>query len=362
MKKLASVLMVFVLASVVRASIVSPQAYWSFEGNSGVYGAGSNANPAWGEKVSGQAPGYIGAVTAPAWPEITTDGVKGDAFYAADSAKIGQKTMTLSWTSDVKDIFSSVESYTVCGWLNTRDAAKNGSDTYLLKAEGAGPIVKWRADGRLQFMDSADATWRYSDWGDGVSQGDWVFFAITRDSGSVSFYVGSESNAVAASTSATGLTIGATVASTRFVLGGSTYNGTDNYAGYDMDELRVYSAAAGDGGALTLSQLEEIRLIDLTPIPPPVIDAASIVGISFISGSIVKLEVDIQDPGSYYKVKGCTDLVIGASWTNWPHSDDGEEPFVYTNLNYSSTDGTNTFIYVQGTNAAAFFKVDGEQP
>lgn len=245
-------------------AIVTPNAYFSFEGDNGSYGNGSTANPAWAEKMTGTAPGYVGNSTV-TWPTITADGIKGDAFYASDPAKSGG-TATLNWTNAVKDVFSGVQSYTVCGWINTRDIAANGSESYIMRSWTAGPNLKWRGDGRLQVMDTVDNTWRYAGWNQGYSNGQWVFFALTRDSSSIRYYFGTESSAVIAGAAATGLSLAATGTSTRLVVGGATYNGTDPYFNADMDELRIYSAA-DNSGALTLEQIEAIRQYDLVPEP-----------------------------------------------------------------------------------------------
>ena len=80
---------------------------------------------------------------------------------------------------------------------------------------------------------------------------------------------------------------------------------------------------------------------------------------SAVSSDVVEIAIFNPDPGFYYNLKGKTDLVAG-TWTNWPHSDDGVNPFVVTNLDYSGHDGTNKLVYVQATNAATFFRVDAE--
>jgi hypothetical protein len=266
MKKLIFLLLTGFI-SIAGAAIVQPDAYFSFEGDNGSYGAGSEGNPAWEDKVSGINPNYILSASAPTWPEITSDGIKDDALYASDPSKTGMGTMTLNWTNSVKDVFSNVQSYTVTGWINTRDVNQNGSDSYLLRGVTGGPEVKWRGDGRLQVKDTVEGNWTYANWGEGYSNGDWVFFAITRNSNSIRYYFGSETGAVVAgATPKTGLTLGATAANDRFIIGGRTYNGNDNYLNCDMDELRIYSAA-DDSAALSMAQIEEIRQYDLVPEP-----------------------------------------------------------------------------------------------
>ena len=236
--------------------------YFPFENTNGVYGLNSVSNPAWFNTVLNQAPNYIGN-SQPTYPTITSDGIKGDALYASDQTKTGLKTMTISWTASTVSAFSQAQSYTVCGWINTRNAAKNGSETYIAKCTGGGITVKWRGDGRMQVMDTIDNTWRYSNYGEGYSNGNWVFFAITRDSTGIRFYFGGQSSPVTAGNAITGLSLNKTADCTRFVLGGYTYNGTDNYLNCDIDELRVFSGKTDNSGALTIDNLEDIRKFDL---------------------------------------------------------------------------------------------------
>jgi len=54
-----------------------------------------------------------------------------------------------------------------------------------------------------------------------------------------------------------------------------------------------------------------------------------------------------------------TDLT-GGTWTNVAHSDNGVNSFSLTNLNYSTTDGSNTIIFVQANDALEFFRITGE--
>ena len=237
--------------------------YLPFENDNGSYGLDSTDNPAWLNAANSEAPIYVGNSTPTAWPEITTDGISGDAFYASDSAKTGLSTMTTSWTGSTINAFSQVQAYTITGWINTRDASQNGSESYLLRSWGGGINVKWRADGRLQIIDTVDNTWRYAGWNEGYSNGEWVFFAIVRDDSSIRFYFGDETNAVAAGNAITGLSLANTADCTRFILGGTTYNGTDTYVNADMDEIRVFSSKTDNSGALSIEDLEDLRQYDL---------------------------------------------------------------------------------------------------
>ncbi|MFI4911851.1 MAG: glycoside hydrolase domain-containing protein [Sedimentisphaeraceae bacterium JB056] len=236
--------------------------YLPFENTNDSYGAGSTDNPAWSNIALNDAPGYIGN-SQPAYPRITTDGIKGDGLYATDPAMIGLNTVTFNWSGQTADVFDNVQSYTVCGWLNTRNSQMNGSGSYIVRCVGGGITIKWRDDGRLQVLDSVDGSWRYAGWGEGYSNDEWVFFAITRSSEGIKFYFGDQNTSVAAGNSVTGLTLSATSDCTRLVFGGYTYNGTDNYLNCDIDEIRVFVSEIDDSGALEISALEDIRKFDI---------------------------------------------------------------------------------------------------
>ena len=96
-----------------------------------------------------------------------------------------------------------------------------------------------------------------------------------------------------------------------------------------------------------------------TEVPVPDIIQPGIVGSELVSGNIVKIVVDAQSAANRYWPEGRADLVVG-SWTNVPHSDDGANAFVVTNLDYSTAEGTNMVIYVEANMAKEFFRITGE--
>ena len=264
MRNVVLIAMVVGLVSMAGA-IVAPQAYFPFENTNGSYGAGSMSNPAWADAVSGTAPDYVGSTAAPTWPEITTDGVKGDAFYATDP-EVSGKTMTLNYSyegGNVQDLFDGVISYTITAWVNSRTGDLSGSNTYLMHGFGAGPAIKWRDDGRMQVLD-AGGSWLYENYAD--RRAGWMFFAFTRSSTGWAMYHGDLNSAVSAGT-AVAATPAAGGDCSRIVIGGYTYNGSDEYANYDMDELRIYASSVDDSGALGIDDLEAIRQFDLVPEP-----------------------------------------------------------------------------------------------
>ncbi len=83
----------------------------------------------------------------------------------------------------------------------------------------------------------------------------------------------------------------------------------------------------------------------------------TIVSSSVISSGLIKLVIDAPDALSAYRPVGKTNLASGA-WGYLAHSDDGVNPFVETNLSYSTAEGMNTAIYVQTTNVAEFFGIE----
>ncbi len=100
-----------------------------------------------------------------------------------------------------------------------------------------------------------------------------------------------------------------------------------------------------------------IDSITVSPIsgeaPPEDPVAGSFASIGPVAGNLIRLVISgstLTDIYPYTK----SDLVYG-SWASVPHSDNGINPFVVTNLGYSSVSGSNAVIYVQGTNAAGFF-------
>ncbi len=95
----------------------------------------------------------------------------------------------------------------------------------------------------------------------------------------------------------------------------------------------------------------------MAPALPP--EIATISDWSIVSDSVMRLVVDAPSLASNYYPKITTDLVIG-SWESVPHSDDGVNAFVVTNLDYSTAEGTNEVIYVRATNSAAFFGIGGK--
>ncbi|MCK4563630.1 MAG: hypothetical protein KAU94_03015, partial [Verrucomicrobia bacterium] len=86
-------------------------------------------------------------------------------------------------------------------------------------------------------------------------------------------------------------------------------------------------------------------------------EPATIVGISYISGSnTMRMVIDAPSALVNYHPLGTANLVVPA-WTGVPHSDDGVNAFMVTDLSYSTTDGSNVVIYVEANDAVQFFGI-----
>ena len=110
----------------------------------------------------------------------------------------------------------------------------------------------------------------------------------------------------------------------------------------------LYSDLTADGRIVLENAIAEL-------LPEFVPESARIEGgLAMLSGDVMKLGISGSSPSAYYYPESTTNLVDG-TWERIPHSDDGVNPFIVTNFNYSSTDGTNRFIYMQSTGSASEF-------
>jgi hypothetical protein len=80
-------------------------------------------------------------------------------------------------------------------------------------------------------------------------------------------------------------------------------------------------------------------------------------GMTLLPNDILMLAISGASSPEYYYPESTTNLVDGV-WERIPHSDNGVNEFIVTNLSYSTTDGPNRFIYMQqGTNSAGFIRI-----
>ncbi len=204
------------------------------------------------------------------------------------------------------------------------------------------------------------------------SQTNALSFAVKYITGgstfSVDAYNGGSStslvSAIASGQGNSGYTLTATVNEAGWSITGLNVNtnGTwvDGFTYADLfDETTHVGGFINRGGVATS---KELRLSHVTVIgadgEPPPADPALIVGIEPVEGSLIKLIFSAPSPSTTYP-KSTTDLAAGG-WAGVPHSDDGINPFVVTNLDYSSASDTNVAIYVEATNAAAFYSFGAE--
>jgi len=90
----------------------------------------------------------------------------------------------------------------------------------------------------------------------------------------------------------------------------------------------------------------------------------AIVSCSPVSSNVVEMVVNAPGPANRYYLQGTTGLLPGSEpWARVAHSDNGVDPFIFTNLAYSASDtatGTNEVIYVQANKSTEFLKVFGD--
>ena len=96
-----------------------------------------------------------------------------------------------------------------------------------------------------------------------------------------------------------------------------------------------------------------------TPYVEP-LDPPSIVSWSILPNDLMEIVVNTPSSANRYFPQANSALVSG-SWGSVPHSDNGANSFLVTNLDYSAIDasGTNKVIYVETTDAQKFFNIGG---
>ncbi|MCF7816376.1 MAG: hypothetical protein K9M54_00710 [Kiritimatiellales bacterium] len=151
-----------------------------------------------------------------------------------------------------------------------------------------------------------------------------------------------------------GNTISATFNGTAYDFG----SGQTSYTGTSEAENHVMLGWFGDGTpGVTSAMFDNLKVTVIAePVPPGPITPATIVGWSVFSTNVMRMVVDAPDSATNYYPKTISDLVNG-TWTNVAHSIDGSDPFIVTNLSYSTADGSNEVIYVQADSAAGFFGI-----
>ncbi len=114
----------------------------------------------------------------------------------------------------------------------------------------------------------------------------------------------------------------------------------------DVQYFRVEFAGS------TLSGPNGSHVLEIDGFGPEI---AKIIRVAPITGGLMEIEINTPNPVASY-LNATTDLVAD-SWTNAPHSDDGVNPFVVSNLTYSTTSGANKLIYVRTDKSVEFFRI-----
>lgn len=122
-----------------------------------------------------------------------------------------------------------------------------------------------------------------------------------------------------------------------------------NFAGGFAGVYSPTASGATDPDA-TFDNFSLERITDSGPLP------ATIVDVSVVSGNLLKIAIDTPGSAVYYAVKTSSNLTLGI-WSDVPHSDDGINAFVVTNLAYSTLEGEYEVIYVETDAAKSFFGI-----
>lgn len=270
-----------ILACTAAYAIPSADAYIPWDNSDGTSGPLSKTNPAWDNVgTSGiEDVHYIGPGSAPATPVAeVSGGVKGGYANISDYGDVTtDKFQTHNYYSTsgiVGDVMSGASALTVSFWIRDDFARQTSSypNQYVFHQQGVPTTaLKYRGDqNRMQFMWNNQSGWLYGSWDTVKSDNnEWIFFAITVDtvSDTITMYSGDENNAAVATNTFTGLsldplaTLAGDTSAHSHTLWGWTFNGTDPYPGFDMDEYRIYSQALG------AQDIEAIRQFDLVPEP-----------------------------------------------------------------------------------------------
>ena len=138
-------------------------------------------------------------------------------------------------------------------------------------------------------------------------------------------------------------------------MGGIVYLDTPVIAA--LGASKTFTVYMNSGNFNSSHQLNNIKVYGTSTVEE--IFPAAILEFSLDSGTVMKLVLDAPSSLGNYHPESISNLVSG-SWGTVPHSDDGIHSFETTNLNYSTSEGTNTVIYVQADAASKFFRVQGE--
>ncbi|QHI69428.1 LamG-like jellyroll fold domain-containing protein [Tichowtungia aerotolerans] len=140
-------------------------------------------------------------------------------------------------------------------------------------------------------------------------------------------------------------------------------NTTDTSVAVELGALQAANVDLAIGGALRSSgtttqylygRMDNIIISNTSVLPV----SASISSLASVSGDLIRLTVSTDSPVDFYP-KSTTNLAT-AVWTGVAHSDDGLNPFVVTNLSYSTQAGADRVIYLEADSAVRFFGLGEE--
>ncbi len=190
------------------------------------------------------------------------------ASTMGNSASGGQALLTAAVPA-----LESLESFTLTGWFKTDGSEVIGSGARLFSQPGTGAGFSLNGDnataGKLDL--TVNGTVIASTAASYTTAGQWTFFAVTYNgtatSSNVKFYIGNSASSVTLA-STVSLNKGTEVSPNAALSIGQTAAGAASFDGL-LDDMAVYGSSTDASGALTLSQLDTIRLADLSAVPEP---------------------------------------------------------------------------------------------
>lgn len=193
-------------------------------------------------------------------------GLTGDlAFDNTASTGMGSAGTGGYAVASIGTAMDNVTSFTISGWFKSDTVIGNAA---RIMEQFNSATSYWRllsdTPGRLTLqlatptMSSTGVTSAPGTAYTGTNE--WIFFAVTYDgtvaSNNVRFYVGGVTSGVSQVGSAltlNGGTLGVNTAN--LTMGGGTARPYDGF----LDDIRIYNATSGNGGVLSLEQLEAVR-------------------------------------------------------------------------------------------------------
>ncbi len=229
----------------------------------------SNSSPV---TSSGTTAGVTGIVS-PATFAPGVSGLAGD--YAFDnSASTGMGSLGTGGSVSGNSVFPSLSSFTLQGWFKSgtaiAGAARLFDDYTNLGSTGFGLRADTTTGNLVLTIRGVNGGSTGAAYG---TTNAWVFFAVSYDFAdeNARFYVGASSTSVSLVNTApmdvfgTGPTL---LGTSNLVIGNVVGANTRPYDGL-LDNMRLFGAATGSTGALSLSELETLRANDIANVPEP---------------------------------------------------------------------------------------------